>query len=108
LNILYVSHHLILKIQQEGRKDHPRKKFGFYKKFVVKETKNGKGNKENHVSLDTPENMGQEKIILTQKENVAKKRNKQRKKCKGKWQQCCPISYKKMVVIHQVQSLMQI
>jgi hypothetical protein len=35
-------------------------------------------------SLDTPENMGQEKIILTQKENIAKKRNKQKKKIQGK------------------------
>ena len=31
-------------------------------------------------SLDTPEDMRQEKIILTQKENIAKKRNKQKKK----------------------------
>jgi hypothetical protein len=30
-------------------------------------------------SLDTPENMGKEKIILIQKGNIAKKRNKQKK-----------------------------
>jgi len=58
----------------------------------------GKGTKENHVSLDLPENMGQEKILLTQKENIAKKRNKESRKkiCKEKWQQSCQISYKKM------------
>jgi hypothetical protein len=31
-------------------------------------------------SLDTPENKGQEKIILTQKEDVSKKRNKKSRK----------------------------
>jgi 2-oxoglutarate dehydrogenase complex dehydrogenase (E1) component-like enzyme len=77
LNILYVSHHLILKIQQEGRKDHPRKKFGFYKKFVGKEIKNGKGKKQNHISLDTPENMGQEKIIkkTLQRKEISRGKN---------------------------------
>jgi hypothetical protein len=35
-------------------------------------------------SLDTPENMGQEKIVLTQKGNNAKKRNKQKKIMQGK------------------------
>ena len=47
-------------------------------------------------SLDTPEDMRQEKIILTQKENIAKKGNKPQKKCKEKWQKSCQISYKNM------------
>jgi len=48
-------------------------------------------------SLDTTEDMRQEKIILTQKENIAKKRNKQKKKdVNEKWQKSCQISYKNM------------
>jgi len=61
--------------------------------------KTGKGTKENHVSLDLPENMGKENILLTQNENKAKKRNKEnrkKKRWKEKWQQSRQISYKKM------------
>jgi len=64
-----------LKFNKKKEKITPNK-FRFYQKFVNQGNKNWKGNKENHVSLDTPENMGQEKIILTQKENIARKRKK--------------------------------
>jgi len=71
----------------------------------------GKGTKENHVSLDLPENMGQEKILLTQKENIAKKRNKEsRKKKYARKSGNNPVKSptRKWIIIHQVQLLMQI
>jgi len=74
------------------------------------EIKTGKGTKENHVFLDLPENMGQEKIILTQKENIAKKRNKEsRKKKDTRKNGNNPVKFatRKWIII-QVQLLMQI
>ena len=60
-------------------------------------------------SLDTPEDMRQEKIILTQKENIAKKRNGQKKKYvrkSGKNPVKSPT--RTWIIIHQVQLSMQI
>jgi len=40
---------------------------------LTKEIKIGKGTKEIHVSPYTPNNLGLEKIILRQKDNITKK-----------------------------------
>jgi hypothetical protein len=59
--------------------------------------------------LDTPENMGQEKIVLTQKGNTALKTNKQKKNYARKSGNNRVISpTRTWTIIHQVQILMEI
>ena len=64
---------------------------------MTKEIKTGKGINEIHVSPYTPSNLGLEKIILRQKDNITKKIIRKAKKNphKKKWQENCQISYKK-------------
>jgi hypothetical protein len=60
-------------------------------------------------SLDTPEGMRQEKIILTPKENIAKKRNKQAKKdVRKSGKNPIKSPTRTWTIIHQVQLSMQI
>jgi len=59
-------------------------------------------------SVDTPEDMRQEKIILTHKENIAKKRNKQKKNVRKSGKNPVKSPTRTWTIIHQVQLSMRI
>jgi hypothetical protein len=75
----------------------------------MKETKTGKGTKENHVSPYTPNNLGLEKIILAQKGNFTKKINKEsRKNARKRGKKIVKSPTRTRIILHQVRILMQI